>query len=115
MKSSKYAALKTIKIPTTGLKKFQTALTYTLPIYYGCSRIEDYFPKESIIQLDPQDKHKDLFLEILKSNIFQEKIEYIKEARNLVLDRTIFPFLESQLPHILREGYSDNKVNTNQF
>lgn len=70
-------------------------LSYTMPIYYGCNKIADYFPKNSFIQLDPQDKHIDLFLkEIVKSNQWQENLEAIIQARDLVLNQyQLFPFL----------------------
>jgi len=74
-------------------------LSYTMPIYYGNTSIENYFPKKSFIQLDSKDKHIHLFLkEIIKSNIWEENIEYIIEARNLILKKyQLFPFLYDKI------------------
>ena len=33
-------------------------LTWTLPIYYGCLNLEDYFPKQSFIRIPFKPKHK---------------------------------------------------------
>ncbi len=74
-------------------------LSWTMPIYYGCTSIENYFPKNSYILLDPKDKHIDLFLkEIVKSNKWEDNIEAIGEARQLILDQyQLFPFLHAQI------------------
>ena len=70
-------------------------LSYTMPIYYGCHNIQDYFPKDSFIHLDPKDKHIDLFLkEIVKSKKWEQNIDVITKARELVLNKyQLFPFL----------------------
>ncbi|MFV5698663.1 glycosyltransferase family 10 domain-containing protein [Flavobacterium sp. ZT3R17] len=70
-------------------------LSYTMPIYFGCTAIENYFPKNSFIQIDPKDKHIALFLkEIVSSKKWEENIEAIITARNLVLNKyQLFPFL----------------------
>lgn len=70
-------------------------LSYTMPIYYGCKKIEDFFPKDSFIQLDPKDKHIDLFLkEIVQSNKWEKNLDAITQARDLVLNEyQLFPFL----------------------
>lgn len=91
-------------------------LSYTMPIYYGCSKIDDFFPKNSYIQLDPKDKHIDLFLkEIVQSNSWEENIEAIVEARNRVLNQyQLFPFLHhhiSQLEANKKEGAIAAKKN----
>jgi hypothetical protein len=74
-------------------------LSYTMPIYFGCNNIDNFFPKNSYIQLDPTDKHAHLFLqEIVKSNKWQDNIEQIKIARELVLNEyQLFPFLYNQI------------------
>lgn len=74
-------------------------LSYTMPIYFGCNLIENYFPKNSFIQMDPNDKHIHLFLkEIVTSNKWEENMEAIVKARNLVLNEyQLFPFLRNQI------------------
>lgn len=74
-------------------------LSYTMPLYFGCNSIDDFFPKDSYIQIDPKDKHIDLFLkEIAHSNRWEESIEAITKARELVLNNyQLFPFLSNQI------------------
>jgi hypothetical protein len=74
-------------------------LSYTMPLYFGCNSIDHFFPKESFIQIDPKDKHIHLFLkEIVTSNKWEDNIEAITQARELVLNKyQLFPFLYSQI------------------
>lgn len=74
-------------------------LSYTMPLYFGCNRIEDFFPKGSFIQIDPNDKHIDLFLkEIVNSNKWEENLDAITKARNLILNEyQLFPFIVNQI------------------
>lgn len=77
-------------------------LSYTMPIYYGCNTIDKFFPKNSYVHLDPSDKHIDLFLkEVVKSNLWEENIDAIIKARELVLNEyQLFPFLYNQIKGI---------------
>jgi hypothetical protein len=77
-------------------------LSYTMPIYYGCNSIDDFFPKNSFIQLEPNDKHIHLFLkEVVTSNLWEENREAISKARDLVLNEyQLFPFLYNQIKAI---------------
>jgi hypothetical protein len=74
-------------------------LSFTMPLYFGCNNIEKYFPKKSFIQIDPRDKHIDLFLkEIIVSNKWEENLEAITKARDLILNEyQLFPFLYNQI------------------
>ena len=75
-------------------------LGYAIPIYYGCTNIDSYFPKEAIIHIDINN-HEETYniIERILSNpiqIYEEKMPYLKEARQLLLDKyNIFPMLES--------------------
>lgn len=88
-------------------------LSYTMPIYFGCNSIDNFFPKNSYIQLDPNDKHSDLFLkEIVQSNKWQENLNEIEIARQLVLDEyQLFPFLYNQIKALesINGKYKTNK------
>lgn len=74
-------------------------LSYSMPIYYGCTTISNFFPKGSYIELDPKDKHIDLFFkEIIKSNTYENSLDLISEARNLILEQyQLLPFLHNQI------------------
>jgi hypothetical protein len=91
-------------------------LSYTMPIYFGCTAIENYFPKNSYIQIDPKDKHIDLFLkEIAFSTKWEENIEAITTARNLVLNQyQLFPFLYTQIK-TLEEVIRDKLPGTKEL
>lgn len=74
-------------------------LSYSMPLYFGCNAIEKFFPKDSFIQIDPNDKHINLFLkEIVMSNKWEENLDAITKARELVLNEyQLFPFLYHQI------------------
>lgn len=74
-------------------------LSYTMPLYFGCNKIDDFFSKDSFIQIDPSDKHINLFLkEIVASNKWEKNLEAISAARELVLDKyQLFPFLSNHI------------------
>jgi hypothetical protein len=73
-------------------------LAYTYPVYYGCTNIGKYFPKNSFIQIDIEkyeyslDKIKD----VLSSDYYSENFDNLNEARELVLNKYGFaPALSS--------------------
>ncbi len=116
MKTAKYAiAYENFKNPYNWTEKISDCfLSYTIPLYFGCERIEDYFPKEAVIQIDPTDKHIKKFLrETVTSKNYKHRIEALVEARNLFLDRyQLFPFLANQIQAtVSREGiYNTSKL-----
>ncbi|GAA3779703.1 glycosyltransferase family 10 domain-containing protein [Flavobacterium ginsengiterrae] len=77
-------------------------LSYTMPLYFGCDRIDNFFPKKSFIQIDPSDKHIKLFLkEITESNKWEENLEEISKARELILNKyQLFPFISNYVKAI---------------
>lgn len=91
-------------------------LSYTMPIYYGCEKIDDFFPKDSFIRLDPKDKHIDLFLkEIVHSNRWENNIEAITQARDLVLNEyQLFPFLYKIIKN-LEKNKSRRDITKKEF
>lgn len=88
-------------------------LSYTMPLYFGCNKIDDFFPKDSFIQIDPNDKHADLFLEeIVTSNKWEENLEAITRARELVLNEyQLFPFLSKAIQSLESNKIPDLLVN----
>ena len=60
-------------------------LTWTMPIYWGCPNISDFFPDNSYYNIDisrPEDA-----IEIINNEIEDKHIEALTEARNLVLNK----------------------------
>jgi hypothetical protein len=74
-------------------------LAWTVPIYYGCSRILDYFPAKSLIRIDPGDpKTPRQIQSILENDDYDSRLAAIAEARELFLNRyQIFPFLAAHI------------------
>ena len=74
-------------------------LAWTMPLYYGCSNITDYFPEQSLIAFDIDDPAAvDLIREVVESDLWGERREAIAHARDLVLNRyQLFPFLTREI------------------
>ena len=80
--------LKTAAAPTTGQKKCQTVSC--------CANLEDYFPRESFIQIDIDRPEWSLerIGEIIRNDEWERRIPALKESRNLILYKyQIFPYL----------------------
>ncbi len=64
-------------------------LGFTVPIYYGCPNVYDYFPKESLIQIDLYDvegsiaKIKEI---IATEGEYERRLDAVKEARRRVIE-----------------------------
>ena len=71
----------------------------TMPIYYGCKKITDYFPKNSLYVIDPDDKHVFAKIkEVINSDLYLENRDAILEAKELCLTKyNIFNFLASEI------------------
>lgn len=74
-------------------------LAYSLPIYYGCENISQYFPKESYISIDIEDPNISLRIQnILDGNEWEKRLDAIKYARNLILHTyQFFPFFSNEI------------------
>lgn len=73
---------------------------FSIPIYFGCSNMEKYFPKDSYFHLDINDLDGAVLLlkKILSDPIksYNEKIDKLIVARNLVInDYNIYPMLSN--------------------
>lgn len=64
-------------------------LGYSLPLYFGCTNPEDYFPADSFIKLDIHDYKKaaSLVKQLLHSDEYEKRLPSIIEARKRVLSR----------------------------
>lgn len=105
---TKYEALKDYRfaiciensnIPHYWTEKFaDPILSYTVPIYFGCTNINDYFDPCSYIAIDISDTEKalDTLQHILDNaaSIYEEHLPYVKEARRkLIEEYNLFPTL----------------------
>jgi hypothetical protein len=64
-------------------------LGFTVPVYYGCPNVYEYFPKDSLIQIDIHDvegsiaKIKDI---ISIEGEYERRLDAVKEARRRVIE-----------------------------
>jgi hypothetical protein len=66
-------------------------LALTMPIYWGCTNLADYFPEESFVWIDIKDRNAPKRVaEILRSNLAETRRESILEARRRVLEEHQF-------------------------
>ena len=74
-------------------------LSWTMPIYYGCTKITEYFPPESLLQIDIKDTNAiEIITDVIHSDRWKKNIDAIEYARNKILDEyQIFPFLKSEI------------------
>jgi Glycosyltransferase family 10 (fucosyltransferase) C-term len=70
-------------------------LAWTMPVYYGCTNIEDYFPKESMIRIDIHSPDCiEVINDVVRSDRWRTHRDAVAHARELVLDRhQFFPFV----------------------
>lgn len=64
-------------------------LTYTIPIYYGCNNISKYFPEKSFVKINIDDVANTIetITSLIARNDWEERLPYLEEARNLVLNK----------------------------
>ena len=82
-------------------------LGYCLPLYYGCTNLDDYFPPESYIWIDIRDRDGAFakIASILASDEYERRLPAIIEARRRVLhDYATFP----QLARLIEERHDAN-------
>lgn len=74
-------------------------LCWTIPIYYGCTNIQDYFPKDSYYWVDiTKPNCLDEIIEIVNKPITEKNIAALKEARDLILNKyNIWSFIEKMI------------------
>ena len=74
-------------------------LSWTMPIYYGCSNILDFFPDESMVRIDIEDPDVlNTIRDTIHSDLQIRNREAIAHARQLVLEKyQFFPFICSQI------------------
>ena len=63
-------------------------LSWTIPIYWGCTNIGKYFPKDCYYEIDIFDeKSMETVIEIINKPITEKNIEALRQARELILNR----------------------------
>lgn len=85
-----HLALENCSIPYYWSEKLADPfLAFCLPIYYGCTNIEDYFPIKSLLRIDIDDFDAtiDTLESAISGDIYSNHQRHIIEARDLVLGR----------------------------
>lgn len=74
-------------------------LSFTMPIYCGCTNIDDFFPKKAIVKIDINSTNViEKINEVVNSDLWEENLESIITARQLILDKyQLFPFIVNQI------------------
>ncbi len=80
-------------------------LAWTMPIYYGCTNIDDYFPKGSLVRIDINDPDAiDKIRQVISTDRWYKSRDAIAQARKLVLEKyQLFPFIASKIKEWERE------------
>lgn len=87
-------------------------LSYTMPIYYGCTNLSRYFPEESFVQININDKNViDKVSKVVQSNLWEKRKEAIAYARRLILTKyQFFPFMVKQIKNWESKTQNDKLV-----
>lgn len=75
-------------------------LTWTLPFYYGCINLEDYFPEDAFVRIDITQPEAALetIREVMAGNAWERRLPAMERARNLVLHKyQLFPHLAGHI------------------
>lgn len=76
-------------------------LAWTVPIYFGCTNLDDYFPRDSFIAIDSIDdasKCLELIGSVIRGDDWEKRLPSLEKARQLVLNKhQFFPHLAAQI------------------
>lgn len=75
-------------------------LGYTVPIYYGCTNILDYFPEDSLVQIDINNFEESLttIKQILSTEgEYERRLDAVKEARRRIMEEFNLPAMLSSI------------------
>lgn len=84
-----------------------------MPIYFGCHNMEKYFPRESYIQVDLNNKKEalEIIREAIREDRWSKNLEAIGESRRLILEKyQLFPYIENLVTDFLKEHPHPKKV-----
>jgi len=84
-------------------------LTWTIPIYYGCKNLEEYFSAESFIRIDidQPDTAVERIKSVIQSDDWEKRLPALKKAREQVLNQyQLFPYLAK----LIRTYGTDSKT-----
>ena len=90
-------AIENYKGPNYFSEKITDALlAWCMPIYWGCTNLDEYLPENSFVEIDIEGPNAPQRVkEIVESDLYEENLDAIAEARQLLLDKyQIWPTTE---------------------
>ncbi|WP_196219596.1 glycosyltransferase family 10 domain-containing protein [Halorubrum sp. BV1] len=74
-------------------------LAWSVPIYWGCTNLEEYLPEESFIRIDIEANNApERLREILENDDWEQRLDAVAEARRRILNEyQLFPTIESHI------------------
>jgi len=88
-------------------------LSWTVPFYYGCTNLNNYFPADSYIQIDIADPAGSIQLirETLSSPAWESRLNALREARTLILEKyQFFPFIAGEIEKQSEAGFAQKRT-----
>lgn len=87
-------------------------LSWTFPIYFGCSRITEYFPQDALAQIDIYDPYAfERIREVVSSDLWRKNQEAIEQARKMVLNTyQLFPFVTQEIRKHQRTACGESHI-----
>jgi hypothetical protein len=86
-------------------KLTEPLLAWCMPITWGCTNLDEYFPEDAYIEIDIEDKNAPQRIrEIVESDRREQNLDAIAEARQLILDRyQLWPTITNAIEKIESE------------
>ena len=92
-------------------------LSYTMPIYYGCKNMEDFFPKGSFVKIDIHQPEEAIAIikDAVAGKLWEKNKQALEEARQLILKTYQFFPAISKLIHTMNcePSYQQNVIPVN--
>jgi Glycosyltransferase family 10 (fucosyltransferase) C-term len=82
-------------------------LCWTVPLYYGCPRLEEYFPARSFIRIDITNAREAtrVVMDTLENDRYEDRLEALEQARSLILESlNPMAFLAGEVERHLADG-----------
>mgnify|MGYP001054252890 CR=1 FL=1 len=92
-------------------------LSYTMPIYFGCPNILDFFPEESMLLIDINNYEKSLekIKKAIADNLYDKSFDAILDARKKVLSQlSFFSYLNNWILELEKPLGNKEKVYVQQ-
>jgi hypothetical protein len=89
-------------------------LSWSMPIYYGCKNIGDFFPERSFIKIDifKPEEAMEIMEKAIRDKLWDKNKDAIKQARELILNEyQFFPFLSDLISNSMERTQHAKMMN----